>query len=143
MELSGSKSESIGAPGFEPGTSPTRTVRATRLRHAPRGLIISEGGRLVRRGAGAATLGGDGGPCSEDGAKADSALGSGAAGSDAGGRSGLPATWLYRGLAAELGHCRGLRADAGGRHPQRPLPALLGPGRAGEPGLLGTALGRS
>src|SRR5947209_2594002 len=25
----------IGAPGFEPGTSPTRTVRATRLRHAP------------------------------------------------------------------------------------------------------------
>ena len=28
--------EEIGAPGFEPGTSPTRTVRATRLRHAPR-----------------------------------------------------------------------------------------------------------
>ena len=28
--------EQIGAPGFEPGTSPTRTVRATRLRHAPR-----------------------------------------------------------------------------------------------------------
>ena len=27
----------IGAPGFEPGTSPTRTVRATRLRHAPMG----------------------------------------------------------------------------------------------------------
>ena len=26
----------IGAPRFEPGTSPTRTVRATRLRHAPR-----------------------------------------------------------------------------------------------------------
>ena len=26
----------IGAPGFEPGTSPTRTVRATRLRYAPR-----------------------------------------------------------------------------------------------------------
>jgi hypothetical protein len=26
----------VGAPGFEPGTSPTRTVRATRLRHAPR-----------------------------------------------------------------------------------------------------------
>src|SRR5436305_2100766 len=25
----------IGAPGFEPGTSPTRTERATRLRHAP------------------------------------------------------------------------------------------------------------
>ena len=32
----------IGAPGFEPGTSPTRTVRATRLRHAPRAAIISE-----------------------------------------------------------------------------------------------------
>src|SRR3954449_4632250 len=30
-------SDPIGAPGFEPGTSPTRTVRATRLRHAPRG----------------------------------------------------------------------------------------------------------
>jgi hypothetical protein len=26
----------IGAPGFEPGTSPTRTARATRLRHAPK-----------------------------------------------------------------------------------------------------------
>ncbi len=31
----------IGAPGFEPGTSPTRTVRATRLRHAPRPLSIA------------------------------------------------------------------------------------------------------
>ncbi len=29
------RESSIGAPGFEPGTSPTRTVRATRLRHAP------------------------------------------------------------------------------------------------------------
>src|SRR3954451_8750720 len=29
----------IGAPGFEPGTSPTRTVRATRLRHAPKTAI--------------------------------------------------------------------------------------------------------
>src|SRR3954452_15002452 len=28
--------DDIGAPGFEPGTSPTRTVRATRLRHAPK-----------------------------------------------------------------------------------------------------------
>ena len=25
----------IGVPGFEPGTSPTRTERATRLRHTP------------------------------------------------------------------------------------------------------------
>ena len=36
------RSAVIGAPGFEPGTSPTRTVRATRLRHAPRAAIISE-----------------------------------------------------------------------------------------------------
>src|SRR3954453_21319451 len=36
----------IGAPGFEPGTSPTRTVRATRLRHAPNAT-----GSLVVRGA--------------------------------------------------------------------------------------------
>ena len=32
----------IGAPGFEPGTSPTRTVRATRLRHAPNGPSIPQ-----------------------------------------------------------------------------------------------------
>src|SRR5262249_6709357 len=32
----------IGAPGFEPGTSPTRTVRATRLRHAPRRGRLSQ-----------------------------------------------------------------------------------------------------
>src|SRR5207237_2869761 len=35
---------SIGATGFEPATSPTRTVRATRLRHAPRRLILSGDG---------------------------------------------------------------------------------------------------
>ena len=34
-------SQHIGAPGFEPGTSPTRTVRATRLRHAPSGTQSS------------------------------------------------------------------------------------------------------
>src|SRR3954454_10952251 len=54
----------IGAPGFEPGTSPTRTARATRLRHAPRygrsllgraghGLVVPDGQpgdqRLQRR----------------------------------------------------------------------------------------------
>src|SRR3954454_12781464 len=33
----------IGAPGFEPGTSPTRTVRATRLRHAPKRAQSSPG----------------------------------------------------------------------------------------------------
>src|SRR5256885_14450760 len=41
--------ELIGAPGFEPGTSPTRTVRATRLRHAPKSLtslaLLDENGR--------------------------------------------------------------------------------------------------
>src|SRR6478736_324271 len=31
----------IGAPRFELGTSPTRTVRATRLRHAPESLGLS------------------------------------------------------------------------------------------------------
>jgi hypothetical protein len=31
----------IGAPGFEPGTSPTRTARATRLRHAPTHAEVS------------------------------------------------------------------------------------------------------
>jgi hypothetical protein len=48
----------IGAPGFEPGTSPTRTVRATRLRHAPRGAIIPEGGprQFFPCGGSAATL---------------------------------------------------------------------------------------
>ena len=34
----------IGAPGFEPGTSPTRTVRATRLRHAPIDMSIPQVG---------------------------------------------------------------------------------------------------
>jgi len=40
----------IGAPGFEPGTSPTRTVRATRLRHAPMRLAVfhSDRARLAR-----------------------------------------------------------------------------------------------
>ncbi len=33
----------IGAPGFEPGTSPTRTVRATRLRHAPSAVHCGTG----------------------------------------------------------------------------------------------------
>ena len=32
--------KSIGAPGFEPGTSPTRTVRATGLRHAPNAPMV-------------------------------------------------------------------------------------------------------
>ena len=32
----------IGAPGFEPGTSPTRTARATRLRHAPMRTPVSQ-----------------------------------------------------------------------------------------------------
>jgi hypothetical protein len=31
----------VGLTGFEPATSPTRTERATRLRHSPNGLKIS------------------------------------------------------------------------------------------------------
>src|SRR4051812_46874855 len=36
-----SRRRQIGAPGFEPGTSPTRTVRATRLRHAPKAQSLA------------------------------------------------------------------------------------------------------
>jgi hypothetical protein len=36
-----SPTKSIGAPRFELGTSPTRTVRATRLRHAPTHAPVS------------------------------------------------------------------------------------------------------
>ena len=35
----------VGAPGFEPGTSSSRTMRATRLRHAPRRGILHHGPR--------------------------------------------------------------------------------------------------
>src|SRR6476659_6117278 len=38
----------IGAPRFELGTSPTRTVRATRLRHAPEAGIIAGASRAAR-----------------------------------------------------------------------------------------------
>ena len=37
---------SIGAPGFEPGTSPTRTVRATGLRHAPNAAMVLDERRI-------------------------------------------------------------------------------------------------
>src|SRR5919198_1050168 len=40
----------IGAAGFEPATSPTRTVRATRLRHAPRRPILPDDLGGVRHG---------------------------------------------------------------------------------------------
>src|ERR1700686_1077980 len=40
---------SIGAPGFEPGTSPTRTARATRLRHAPTQIPVSHTAKVRRR----------------------------------------------------------------------------------------------
>jgi hypothetical protein len=41
------KGQTVGAPGFEPGTSPTRTARATRLRHAPtRSGVSHTAGRL-------------------------------------------------------------------------------------------------
>jgi hypothetical protein len=39
----------IGVPGFEPGTSPTRTARATRLRHTPKQAKVS-GYTAVERG---------------------------------------------------------------------------------------------
>ena len=32
-------SSEVGAPGFEPGTSRTQTVRATGLRHAPNAAL--------------------------------------------------------------------------------------------------------
>ncbi len=41
---------SIGAPRFELGTSPTRTVRATRLRHAPERAILASVGAAAGRG---------------------------------------------------------------------------------------------
>ena len=47
-----SRGSLIGAPRFELGTSPTRTVRATRLRHAPTRLRVfhtSRGGAYLRR----------------------------------------------------------------------------------------------
>jgi hypothetical protein len=47
----------IGAPGFEPGTSPTRTVRATRLRHAPRRTRIEASRQLDSFALWAATTG--------------------------------------------------------------------------------------
>jgi hypothetical protein len=49
-ECSTIRATNIGAPGFEPGTSPTRTVRATRLRHAPSEAIIPEGREDACRG---------------------------------------------------------------------------------------------
>ena len=44
-----SQTKSIGAPGFELGTSPTRTVRATRLRHAPTPPAVSTPARRYLR----------------------------------------------------------------------------------------------
>src|SRR6476646_7553912 len=140
-DLKAARNIYIGAPGFEPGTSPTRTVRATRLRHAPRGLDYPR-----RRGAGAGRpvpllWAGRGFPDGDHDAQAYSDRLSSAAGGDAGGRSRLPAAGLHRGLAAEPWQRRGLPADAGSGRLQRPPAALLGGGRAGEPRLFGTAVG--
>ena len=41
------KGQIVGAPGFEPGTSPTRTARATRLRHAPTHASVSHTANLA------------------------------------------------------------------------------------------------
>src|SRR3954454_18900027 len=53
----GETAAKIGAPRFELGTSPTRTVRATRLRHAPKtaqsigvGLLHFSGARFLQLG---------------------------------------------------------------------------------------------
>ena len=128
----------IGAPGFEPGTSPTRTVRATRLRHAPRAAIISEPGAkaVPPPPAMAATLREE--RCSSKSmtrkitlilALALVAIVPSAA------HAYLPAG-LHRRLAAERRQQRRLRADAGSRGRQRAAAALLGadPGEAADRG---------
>ena len=45
----------IGVPGFEPGTSPTRTARATRLRHTPRRHRVADGMAAGTRSSPSAT----------------------------------------------------------------------------------------
>ena len=39
--------EMVGAAGFEPTTLSSRTIRATKLRHAPTGCPLSQGARMV------------------------------------------------------------------------------------------------
>src|ERR1700748_2743205 len=92
----------VGAPGFEPGTSPTRTVRATRLRHAPRAAIISERGAeaVPPPAARAATLREDPVPVGDD-SQAPPDPGSRTDGGRAGAGACLPAPGLHRRLAAE------------------------------------------
>jgi hypothetical protein len=41
--------QTIGAPGFEPGTSCSQSRRATKLRYAPRGRVYGRVGRRPRR----------------------------------------------------------------------------------------------
>ena len=43
------RDQPVGAPGFEPGTSPTRTARATRLRHAPTRSAVSHTAVVLSR----------------------------------------------------------------------------------------------
>ena len=37
----------VGAAGFEPTTLSSRTIRATKLRHAPTGCPLSQGERMI------------------------------------------------------------------------------------------------
>lgn len=39
--------ELVGAAGFEPTTLSSRTIRATKLRHAPTGCPLSQGQRMI------------------------------------------------------------------------------------------------
>ena len=57
----------IGAPRFELGTSPTRTVRATRLRHAPKAIECICDSRALDRARVIAVYGGLVGVAGEDG----------------------------------------------------------------------------
>ena len=126
----------IGAPGFEPGTSPTRTVRATRLRHAPRAAIIPERGveamrRLGRAGRYFAPVGrfheGDDAQISCSWSCCWRCWRLPPVG------AGLPAAGLHRHLAAERRQRQGLRADAGSGDRQRAAAALLGGVQAKAP----------
>ena len=42
----------VGARGFEPPTSSSRTMRATKLRHAPTEVPVEQGSRMIALGAG-------------------------------------------------------------------------------------------
>src|SRR6185312_8365699 len=114
-------------------TSPTRTVRATRLRHAPRAAIISERALNARPPPpdSAATLSRDPVPVGDE-TQDPPDFGAGADGEHAVGGACLSARGVHRGLPAECGQQRRLRADGGSPGAERALTALLvaDPGQA-------------